>query len=192
MLWLFRVVFTPSFFLIQLMLPQISPLTLPDVSTVSKLADTIWHQHYRGIISIEQIDYMLKQRYQPNLILEQLATSGIWWRKLTINEEIIGFCCCVTTDNPKELKIDKLYVHCNHHRKRYGAMLIAEAIKIMQDNDLESLILTVNKHNQTAIDAYHRYGFKITRDSVVDIGGGFVMNDYLMTLTPSDLEKNGY
>lgn len=171
------------------MLLQISPLTPPDVSPVSTLADTIWHQHYRDIISTDQISYMLQQRYQPNLILMQLTTSGIWWRKLTINEEIIGFCCCMATDNPKELKIDKLYIHCNHHRKGYGAMLVAEAIKIMQDNDLESLILTVNKQNQVAIDAYQKYGFVITRDSVVDIGGGFIMNDYLMTLVPTKLEK---
>lgn len=91
--------------------------------------------------------------------------------------------------NPKELKIDKLYIHCNHHRRGYGALLVAEAIKIMRENNLQSLILTVNKHNQTAIDAYHKYGFEITRDSIVDIGEEFIMNDYLMTLAPRKMRK---
>ncbi|SFE25669.1 hypothetical protein [Nitrosomonas sp. Nm166] len=56
----------------------------------------------------------------------------------------------------------------------------------MQENSLQSLILTVNKRNQTAISAYQHYGFEITGDNIVDIGGGFIMNDYLMTLTKSD------
>ena len=59
----------------------------------------------------------------------------------------------------------------------------------MRENNLQSLVLTVNKHNQTAIDAYHKYGFEITRDSIVDIGGGFIMNDYLMTLAPTKMRK---
>jgi len=168
---------------------QVLPLAPPDVQVVSVLADTIWRHHYAGIISSGQIEYMLAQRYQPTLILSQLSTAGIWWKKLTLNEEIIGFCCCMVTDNPKELKIDKLYIHCNHHRKGYGALLVAEAIKIMRENNLQSLILTVNKHNQTAIDAYHKYGFEITRDSIVDIGEGFIMNDYLMTLAPTKNRK---
>jgi len=51
----------------------------------------------------------------------------------------------------------------------------------MRENNLQSLILTVNKDNRTAISAYQHYGFEITGDSIVDIGNGFVMNDYLMT-----------
>ncbi len=62
-------------------------------------------------------------------------------------------------------------------------MLMADAVEIMRKNDVQSLILTVNKHNQIAILAYQQYGFEITGDSIVDIGGSFVMNDYLMTLT---------
>lgn len=53
---------------------------------------------------------MLAQRYQQNLIQIKLSTSGIWWKRLTFNDEIIGFCCCMITYNPKELKIDK-FVH---------------------------------------------------------------------------------
>ena len=62
-------------------------------------------------------------------------------------------------------------------------MIVADAVKILRKLDLQTLILTVNKHNHVAISAYRHYGFEIAADSVVDIGGGFVMNDYLMTLT---------
>ena len=122
------------------------------------------------------------QRYQPALIKEQLSNPGIWWKKLVLGKDIIGFCCCTRTANPNELKIDKLYIHCDHHRQGYGALLVADAVEILRENELQTLVLTVNKHNLTAISAYRHYGFEIVNDSIVDIGGGFVMNDYLMML----------
>ncbi|NBQ70626.1 MAG: GNAT family N-acetyltransferase, partial [Nitrosomonadaceae bacterium] len=161
--------------------PAILPLTAGDADVISALAETIWRHHYAHIISTEQIEYMLQQRYQPELIKKQLSSPVIWWRKLILDEAIIGFACCMLTNKPGELKIDKLYIHHDHHRKGYGAMLVKDAIQIMRENDLQSLILTVNKDNRTAISAYRRYGFEITGDSIVDIGNGFVMNDYLMT-----------
>ena len=164
------------------MQPSIFPVAPLDVQIISTLAETIWRHHYVNIISAAQIDYMLQQRYQPELIRQQLLNPDIWWRKLTLNDVIIGFSCCMRTHNPVELKIDKLYIHPDHHRKGYGALLVADAIKILQENNLQSLILTVNKNNCRAISAYRHYGFAITGDSIVDIGNGFIMNDYLMTL----------
>jgi hypothetical protein len=64
---------------------------------------------------------MLQQRYQPELIKKQLLNPAIWWRKLILNEAIIGFSCCMLTNKPGWLKIDKLYIHHGHHRKGYGA-----------------------------------------------------------------------
>ena len=165
------------------MIPSILSLTLSDTHALSTLADKIWRHHYDDIISPEQIDYMLAQRYHPMLIQQQILNQDIWWKKLVLDERMIGFSCCMRTETPGELKIDKLYIHCDHQRKGYGAMLIANAIEIMRENNLQSLILTVNKKNQAAISAYHHYGFEITDDSIVDIGGGFIMNDYRMTMT---------
>lgn len=134
------------------------------------------------IISAAQIEYMLRQRYRPELIGQQLLNPDIWWRKLVLNDSIIGFSCCMRTPNSAELKIDKLYIHSDHQRKGYGALLVADAIRILRENNLQSLILTVNKNNRSAISAYRHYGFAITGDSIADIGNGFVMDDYLMTL----------
>ena len=44
---------------------------------------------------------------------------------------------------------------------------------------LKLLWLTVNKGNP-AVKAYERLGFRIAADLVMDIGGGFVMDDYRM------------
>ena len=42
------------------------------------------------------------------------------------------------------------------------------------------LCLQVNRGNRDAIAAYQRYGFVIREARVFDIGGGFVMDDYVM------------
>ncbi|UJP04446.1 MAG: GNAT family N-acetyltransferase [Nitrosomonas sp.] len=162
--------------------PQVLPLAITDTMAVSRLANTIWRHHYSGIISERQIDYMLQQRYRPELIRVQLPSTDIWWRKLLLNDEIIGFSCYVRTAQPAVFKIDKLYIHCDHHRKGYGALMIADAIALMREHHFRSLILTVNKRNHTAIAAYRYYGFEVVGDSKVDIGGGFFMDDYLMRL----------
>jgi RimJ/RimL family protein N-acetyltransferase len=38
----------------------------------------------------------------------------------------------------------------------------------------------VNKRNEPAIAAYLKAGFRIEKEAVFDIGGGFVMDDFLM------------
>jgi ribosomal protein S18 acetylase RimI-like enzyme len=40
--------------------------------------------------------------------------------------------------------------------------------------------LQVNKRNAGAIGAYRKAGFDIINEAVFEIGGGFVMDDYLM------------
>jgi len=45
---------------------------------------------------------------------------------------------------------------------------------------VRELWLTVNKDNADSIAFYRRVGFRIAGSSVMDIGGGFVMDDYRM------------
>ena len=44
-------------------------------------------------------------------------------------------------------------------------------------------MLAVNKNNATAIAAYLKHGFRIADAVVKEIGGGFVMDDYIMERT---------
>jgi ribosomal protein S18 acetylase RimI-like enzyme len=38
----------------------------------------------------------------------------------------------------------------------------------------------VNRNNHNAIGAYRKHGFQVRASQVKDIGGGFVMDDYVM------------
>ena len=46
--------------------------------------------------------------------------------------------------------------------------------------DKESIYLTVNKYNESSIKVYEKLGFKTVDSVVTDIGGGYVMADYIM------------
>lgn len=46
----------------------------------------------------------------------------------------------------------------------------------------DKITLTVNKNNLNSISIYKRMGFEIEGELITDIGGGFVMDDYLMVM----------
>ena len=61
-----------------------------------------------------------------------------------------------------------------------GGRLIARVEELARAAGATTLILNVNKHNVQAIRAYEKHGFA-TRDAVVvDIGQGYVMDDFVM------------
>jgi ribosomal protein S18 acetylase RimI-like enzyme len=159
---------------------DIAPLAPKDAERIAALAREIWLAHYPGIIGIEQIEYMLRQRYEPALIRAELQRDGLWWDKLLLGDEIIGFSSYFLTGEPGEMKLDKLYVRQDCQRRGYGGRLIGRAVVVARAQGCSRLVLAVNRNNRSAIAAYSKHGFRI-RDTVVkDIGGGFVMDDYIM------------
>ena len=151
-----------------------------DVAAISALAREIWYAHYTAIISKAQIEYMLVQRYDPEIIRAELERRDVWWDKLLVEGRMAGFASCFLTGNAGEMKLDKLYVHQDYQRKGGGGMLLDRVLGIARAYGCATLMLAVNKHNATAIAAYRKYGFRIAESVVKDIGGGFVMDDYIM------------
>jgi ribosomal protein S18 acetylase RimI-like enzyme len=150
---------------------------------MAALAREIWFDHYPGIISAPQIEYMLRQRYDPALVRAELARENIWWDKLSVGVEMTGFSSYLLTTAPGEMKLDKLYVRTPCQGRGYGGMLIARAADAARRRGCTRLTLAVNKNNRIAIAAYLKHGFRVADAVVKDIGGGFVMDDYKMELT---------
>ena len=48
----------------------LTPVAEPDFAVLRELAGTIWRQHYAGIISADQIDYMLAARFSDEALRE--------------------------------------------------------------------------------------------------------------------------
>ena len=164
----------------------IAPLTPHEIPEVIVLAREIWNLHYPGIITQQQIDYMLDQRYTLALLNDELASSLIHWdvaNELTAAGRAVGFASTVHFPDAGELKLDKLYVRPEMHGCGIGRALVELAIERGHQADCDALVLGVNKHNEKAIHAYLRFGFVIRETLSTDIGGGFVMDDFIMAIS---------
>jgi diamine N-acetyltransferase len=159
---------------------RILPLQSEDVERLAALAREIWYAHYPAIIDTAQIEYMLGQRYALDVVREELRREGLWWSKLMVGAEMAGFASCFLAAAGGEMKIDKLYVHPRHQRRGYGGRMLEHIREVAGSRGCSRLVLAVNKRNRSAIAAYLKHGFHVAEAVVKDIGGGFVMDDYIM------------
>ncbi len=160
--------------------PQILPASEADLAAIAALAGVIWRAHYPGIISTEQIEYMLARMYSLETLREEIRLCGVRYSRLLVGEEFAGFASQGPTETPKQFKLHKIYLHPAWHGRGLGSLLLRHCELETCALGGNRLVFTVNKRNSKAIAAYERNGFAITDSVVVNIGGGFVMDDYVM------------
>lgn len=151
-----------------------------DLPVVAELAGIIWRKHYPGIIAVEQIEYMLANGYSLSALRRFVTDEGAGLDLAYVGDRVAGFAAYYRPARADELKLDKLYVHQDFQSRGVGRKLIAAAEAAAIAQGRTTLILNVNKQNAQAIRAYERNGFRVREAVVVDIGGGFVMDDYVM------------
>jgi len=156
------------------------PLHPDDIEELITVARRAWHAHYPGIISVEQIEYMLGKGYTRRLILDEIEQHGITWLTIQDGPVIIGLIS-LGPYGGKTIKLHKLYLLPEYHGKGIGAMALSKVEQIARSENCSSIVLNVNKHNTKAIRAYERAGWRITEQVVNDIGDGFFMDDYVMS-----------
>jgi len=159
---------------------RIYPLATADIGPLTRLAREIWYQHYPGIITIKQIEYMLGQRYSPDAIRAEIESGAARWLKLVVNGELAGFASYETNRVQRSVKLDKLYVHALFRGRGCGAALIRHVEQAALAQDCDQVYLQVNRNNFDSIAVYRRIGFEVMDRVRTDIGGGFYMDDYVM------------
>jgi diamine N-acetyltransferase len=157
-----------------------SLLKISDIDQLIDVAQRSWHAHYPGIITVEQIDYMLELGYNRAVITKEICEEGITWLSIMDGETIIGLISAGPY-GADTIKLHKLYLLPEYHGKGIGAMALARVEQIAQQAGAHKIVLNVNKHNTKAIRAYERAGWRITEEVVNDIGNCYVMDDFVMT-----------
>lgn len=161
---------------------EIIPAGKEHLAGVQQIAHQIWFEHYPGIISKEQIRYMLERDYSIESLSHDLE-NGTSIDRLIVDDELQGFAAYGPCDETSDCKLHKLYVSKSFHGLGLGSMLLAHVEKQCAHRGARRLILSVNKRNEKAIHAYDRNGYTRLESVVVDIGQGFVMDDYIMGKT---------
>lgn len=160
--------------------PRISALRESDIVQLSALARETWYLHYPGIITVAQIDYMLAQRYGEHAVRAQIAGGRIFWDKLEADGKLAGFASYEIDGIRRTTKLDKIYVHPRFQRRGYGAALLAHVERVSVQRGSARVWLQVNRNNTASIAMYRRNGYRIAESASFDIGGGFVMDDYIL------------
>ena len=158
---------------------RIVPAAKDDLAAIAELASTVWRACYPGIITHAQIDYMLPRMYGPDTLRAELR-QGVCFERLFVGVEFVGFASYGPAEKVGVFKLHKLYVHPAWHGRGLGSGLVAHCEREVRKLGARRLILTVNKRNVKAIASYRRNGFCVADSVVTDIGGGFVMDDYVM------------
>lgn len=160
----------------------ITTASTADISTIQTLAHSIWPNAYGDIISHAQIDYMLQLIYSETALLQQMK-NGHQFLLAYHNERPVGYASfsVKSTETPQLFRLHKLYVDTTLHTRGIGKALLLQVVNHCKQQGATSLELNVNKYNK-ALHFYNKMGFTISKEEVIDIGNGYVMDDYVMTL----------
>ena len=165
---------------------SLTPVAEPDFAVVRELAGTIWRQHYSGIITAAQIDYMLAGRFSDEALREHVQAADRWLELLRVSGEPVGYCGYELAGMdedwvaPAAMKLGQLYVLESHRGRGLGLHMLRHVEDWTLEMGSRGLWLQVNKRNAAAIGFYRSAGFEVIREAVFEIGGGFVMDDYVM------------
>lgn len=156
----------------------ISPLQPSDISPLCDLAARIWRAHYvPEIVTAEQIEYMLPRVASPAIIEKVIQEKQQRYWLLRDGNELIGYGACEPREETGHWFLDKLYVETTRHRIGLGSVLLEHIKKELRPSRLS---LRVNRKNIKAINFYFKHGFAITAVDVLELGNGYVMDDFLM------------
>ena len=123
---------------------------------------------------------MLARMYALEVLRDEIRSQGIRYDRLLVDGKLVGFASYGPTSEPGVMKLHKLYLLPELHGRGLGSRLLQHVEREVRAGGTRRLILSVNKRNAKAIAAYQRNGFVIADSVVTGIGGGFVMDDYIM------------
>lgn len=163
-----------------------------ELENIHKLAQNIWKEHYSNILTDGQIQYMVSNFQSVQAMEKQLKEGYKYLQVLFKNESdedfLVGYFSFVQKndlgEDDKNLSIflSKLYIEKTFRNQGIARSVIFYLKRIAQKQECKSIWLTVNKQNIHSIEAYKKLGFKIYREDSVDIGRGYVMDDYYMKI----------
>ena len=160
------------------------PVDAADRDTVcmlSAFASTIVRQHFDPIIGTAQNDYMIERFQTPQAIAQQIR-DGALYRLVIVNGELAGFVAFypLTENGVRKLYVSKFYLSRTYRKRGIARQMFAYLCGQAATCGAGVLSLHVNRHNIDTIAVYEHLGFAVAGQVQTDIGGGYVMDDYVM------------
>lgn len=156
--------------------------TPQDAELIEKLAQVIWADAYRDILSVDQMEYMLTMMYTPDILRQQM-TDGHTFLLAKLSDKPVGFAgFSIKQNDVKYWKLHKIYLLPETQGKGLGKALMEEVFRRVRQAGGEYIDLNVNRNNKAQF-VYEKIGFEIIESGDFEIGNGYFMNDYIMRKT---------
>lgn len=153
--------------------------TPADAERIEDLARRTWPDTFGDILSPAQIAYMLDWMYDPDLLRRQMA-EGHLFRIAERDGEPLGYLGCEPNYGGEAvLKIHKIYVLPAAQGLGIGRRLMHDAEIYGKISGMKFVKLNVNRHNR-AQKFYEALGFQVIDNQNIDIGSGYLMEDFVM------------
>ena len=147
------------------------------IKKLAQVANMVWHDAFKKILTLEQIEYMIEKFQSFNALTEAINKNGYEYYFIKDGNNVLGYTG-VKPENEK-LFLSKLYILKEYRGKQVASKAFEFIESLARKKNLKSVWLTVNRNNNHAIDVYKHKGFVVTKTQVADIGNGFVMDDYI-------------
>jgi GNAT superfamily N-acetyltransferase len=153
---------------------------LGSIPLIKILAERIWISVYSDILSKTQIDYMMEMMYSHISLTEQInILSHVFWILVWDNTPIGFLSYQLNYRFSKKMKLHKIYIESTFRGSGLGKEVIRNLELLALQKSQESIILNVNKNN-SAINFYQKAGFIKVKEEQIDIGNGYIMDDFIM------------
>lgn len=152
-----------------------------EIQDLATLAHAIWNQHFPPIIGQDQVDYMV-EKFQSIPAISQQINEGYQYYQIDHQGQAVGYLALVPDAQSQKVQLSKFYITETMRGQGVGKAALQEVMEIAREQGYKTLWLTVNKYNASAIAAYERMGFVTTDNLVMDIGNGFIMDDFRMEI----------
>jgi diamine N-acetyltransferase len=161
----------------------IAQATEAHFSTIQHIAHATWPNTFGSILSEAQIVYMLDMMYSTEALQHQVQALGHVFLLASEPHQTLGYISYeLHYKNTPQTKIHKIYLLPQAQGKGVGKALIEAVVAAAQAHQNHALLLNVNKYNK-AVGFYERLGFETIDQENIDIGNGFLMEDFVMKKT---------
>jgi ribosomal protein S18 acetylase RimI-like enzyme len=147
---------------------------------IRAIASEVWPKAYGAILSEKQLEYMMNMMYSVASLQTQANAKQHHFILAKENNVSVGFASYEFDCNQtNKTKIHKIYILSTHQGKGIGKTILNHITKEAEAQNNTALFLNVNKYNSAQL-FYNKLGFQITEEEVIDIGQGYIMDDYVM------------
>ncbi len=157
-----------------------SPASEKDIPLIQSLAQKIWPKAFENILSSAQIEYMMEMMYSDDSLKKQLIESRHQFMIISQKEMPLGYISYEHNfSNSQKTKVHKIYLDIAYRNAGIGAQTLLEIESLAKHRQEKSILLDVNRYN-TAINFYIKQGFTKIQEEEIDIGHGYIMDNWVM------------